>query len=87
MLMFCQWFMKIFHTTDFLAFKYLNAVSVMVAVFFLWKIFGEFSKKDEERLGMIFALAFIFPLFLYVTFIYSEIHVDRILFYFEICEK
>lgn len=73
LLMFCQCFMKLFHVTSFQAFKYFNAVCVLVAVFFLWKIFCEFSKKDEERIGFIIASAFIFPLFLYSTFIYSEI--------------
>ena len=71
--MFCQMFMKLFGTTEFLMFKYFNAICSVVAILTLWKIFCKFSKKAEERIGFIIAAACIFPLFLYVTFIYSEI--------------
>lgn len=73
LVMFCQFFMKVFHTTESVAFKYFNAICSIVSIFFLWKIYCEFSSKNTEKISFILASACIFPLYLYTTFIYSEI--------------
>lgn len=73
MVLFCQIFMKLFHTTNYQAYQIFNAICIVTALYFMWKIFCVFSNKAEERLLAIFSLGGCLPLFLYAPFVYNDV--------------
>lgn len=64
---------SVFHTQNYKVIQYLNIVSILLTIYFGYRILKEVTKKPEAQVCyMMFGFTFI-PLFLYSQFVYGDV--------------